>query len=81
MAGRLERHRGSPPRLGKPEPGAARYLTQGESEATGLTRNCIVLVTYDNETYLLLKNSSGWSEMVEDLEWALQQLTRFWEKK
>ena len=69
-----------PHRLGRPGPGVARYLTLGESEVTGLTRNCIVFVTHESHVYLMLRNTSGWSEMIGDRDWALEQLTKFWEK-
>jgi hypothetical protein len=38
-------HGGKRKKLGPPEPGHMRQLTTGETLATGLTRNCLVLGT------------------------------------
>lgn len=75
----MARKKGSPPRLGKPDRGVARYLTLGESDATGLTRNCIIFnSTAYEDLMVLIRTSDGWKEMIEDYDWLIGQLEKFW---
>lgn len=61
----------------KPDPGNARYLTNAEAEATGLTCGCIVFHSHGG-LMLLLKTGTVWLEMVKDYDWLVEQLDKLW---
>ena len=70
--------KGGAAKLGRPDHGVARNLSQGEADATGLTRGCIVYRGFDDELLLLLKNATGWKAILVDEEWVKEQLESFW---
>jgi hypothetical protein len=81
MAGRTQRHGGSPPKLGRPKPGDMRHPTQGESDASGIGRKGFIFVDMHDELWILAAIGSGrYRYRVDTRRHVRDQLLAFWVK-
>jgi hypothetical protein len=64
----------------RPPIGTARFLTEKEAKATGLTMICIVY-NKGGEIIVLLHLGHSFKEITDDSEWVVGELEKLWEKQ